>query len=121
MEFVSPEHGWAVGGDRILATSDGGAHWRVQDRGRLDLTSVGFVNTRDGWAVGPAMLLATTDGGAHWASLPEPCPLLDSVHFVSPLTGFAVAGGTVTPYQPVPPVGAVPRRSSPSSTSRTRG
>jgi hypothetical protein len=29
------------------------------------------------------------------------------VHFVSPLTGFAVAGGSVTPYQPVPPTGGV--------------
>ncbi len=107
VEFVSPELGWVVGGDRILATSDGGAHWVVQDRGRLDLTSVDFVNASDGWAAGPATLLATTDGGAHWAPLPEPCPLLDSVHFISPVTGFAVAGGTVTPYQPVPATGGV--------------
>ncbi len=107
VEFISPEQGWVVGGDRILATSDGGAHWRIQDRGRLDLASVDFVNARDGWAVSPVMLLATTDGGARWTPLPEPCPLLDSVHFVSPLTGFAVAGGSVTPYQPVPPTGGV--------------
>jgi photosystem II stability/assembly factor-like uncharacterized protein len=107
VEFVSPQQGWVVGGDRILATRDGGAHWRVQDRGQLDLTSVDFINASDGWAAGPTKLLATTDGGTHWAALPEPCPLLDSVHFVSPLTGFAVAGGTVTPYQPVPPAGGV--------------
>jgi hypothetical protein len=107
VEFVSPEQGWVVGGDRILATSDGGAHWQMQDRGKLDLLSVDFINASDGWAVGPAGLLATTDGGAHWAALPEPCPLLDSVHFVSPLTGFAVAGGAVTWYQPVPPAGGV--------------
>ena len=43
VQFVSPRQGWAVGSDRILATSDGGAHWRVQDRGRLGLTSLDFV------------------------------------------------------------------------------
>jgi photosystem II stability/assembly factor-like uncharacterized protein len=48
VEFVSPQQGWVVGGDRILATSDGGAHWRTQDRGHLDLTSVDFINASDG-------------------------------------------------------------------------
>jgi hypothetical protein len=77
----------------ILATADGGAHWRVQLTGALNLTAVDFVDAQDGWAVGNTSLLATTDGGAHWTALPEPCPVLRSVHFVSPSTGFAVAGG----------------------------
>ncbi|MFI5081869.1 MAG: WD40/YVTN/BNR-like repeat-containing protein [Streptosporangiales bacterium] len=106
VQFVSLRQGWAVGGDRILATSDGGAHWQVQDRGRLGLTSLDFINGSDGWAVGRGRVLVTTDGGAHWHALPEPCPLIDAVHFVSPSVGFAVAGGTV-PGGPVvggPPV-----------------
>ncbi len=107
VQFVSPQQGWAVGGDRILATSDGGAHWQIQDRGKLRLSSLDFVNARDGWAVGRNRVLATTDGGEHWNALPEPCPLLDAVHFVNLSVGFAVAGGTATAYQPVPPSGGV--------------
>ena len=93
MQFVSAGQGWAVGQDVILATADGGAHWRVQLSGALNLTAVDFVNRQDGWAAGNTSLLATTDGGAHWKALPEPCPLIRSVHFISPSTGFAVAGG----------------------------
>lgn len=107
VQFVSAQQGWVVGGDRILATGDGGAHWQIQDRGRLGLSSVDFINASDGWAVGLSTVLATTDGGAHWKALPEPCPPIDAVHFVSGSRGFAVAGGTVTSYQPVPATGGV--------------
>jgi hypothetical protein len=93
IQFVSAGQGWAVGQDVILATTDGGAHWRVQRSGRLNLTAVDFVNGQDGWAAGNSSLLATTDGGAHWTALPEPCPVIRSVHFISPSAGFAVAGG----------------------------
>jgi Photosynthesis system II assembly factor YCF48 len=93
LEFVSATQGWAVGQGKILATTDGGAHWTTQLSGNLNLSSVDFISGHDGWAVGTATLLATTDGGAHWTSLPEPCPVIDSVHFISPTTGFAVAGG----------------------------
>ncbi|HEY3883443.1 MAG TPA: YCF48-related protein [Trebonia sp.] len=97
LQFVSPAQGWAVGQDAILATSDGGAHWRAQLTGRLNLTSVDFISARDGWAVGMSTLLATTDGGAHWTPLPEPCAVIRSVHFISAATGFAVAGGRLAP------------------------
>jgi photosystem II stability/assembly factor-like uncharacterized protein len=93
IQFTSADQGWAVGQDVILATGDGGAHWRVQLSGGLNLTDVDFVNGQDGWAVGNSSLLATTDGGAHWTALPEPCPVIRSAHFISPSTGFAVAGG----------------------------
>jgi photosystem II stability/assembly factor-like uncharacterized protein len=93
LQFVSAAQGWAVGQNTILATSDGGAHWRAQLTGDLNLTSVDFVSGQDGWAVGTTSLLATTDGGARWTPLPEPCQTIRSVHFISPTTGFAVAGG----------------------------
>ncbi|MGH3244907.1 MAG: WD40/YVTN/BNR-like repeat-containing protein [Trebonia sp.] len=104
LEFVSATQGWAVGQAKILATTDGGAHWATQLSGALNLSSVDFINGQHGWAVGAATLLTTTDGGAHWRSLPEPCPVIDSVHFISPTTGFAVAGsrgiGATTGPQP---------------------
>lgn len=93
LQFVSATQGWAVGQDTILSTADGGAHWKTQLSGKLNLTSVDFVSGQYGWAVGPTALLATTDGGAHWTALSEPCPVIRSVHFISPTTGFAVAGG----------------------------
>jgi hypothetical protein len=93
LQFVSVSQGWAVSQDAILATADGGAHWRAQLSGKLNLTSVDFISGQDGWAVGTTSLLATTDGGARWTALPEPCPVIRSVHFISPATGFAVAGG----------------------------
>jgi hypothetical protein len=104
VQFVSAADGWVVGQDKILATTDGGRQWTVQDSGQLDLTSVDFVSTEAGWAVGTHSVLATLDGGAHWAALPEPCPLIRSVHFVSPDVGFAVAGGcNVTDFGPEAP------------------
>jgi hypothetical protein len=93
-QLVSPARGWAAGRSEILATSDGGARWTVQDRGRLDLTSLDFIGNQVGWAVGASTLLTTTDGGRHWTVLPDPCPLIRSVHFVTPEVGFAVAGGS---------------------------
>jgi hypothetical protein len=104
VQFVSAADGWVVGQDKILATTDGGRQWTVQDSGQLDLTSVDFVSSEAGWAVGTHSVLATLDGGAHWAALPEPCPLIRSVHFVSPDVGFAVAGGrNVTDFGPEAP------------------
>src|SRR5258708_5096612 len=93
VQFVSAAQGWVVGQDKILATTDGGHDWIVQDSGRLNLTSVDFIGNGAGWAVGADSLLTTSDGGAHWTTLAEPCPLVRSVHFVSATVGFAVAGG----------------------------
>ncbi|HEV8278734.1 MAG TPA: YCF48-related protein [Streptosporangiaceae bacterium] len=104
VQFVSAADGWVVGQDKILATTDGGRQWTVQDSGQLDLTSVDFVSSEAGWAVGTHSVLATLDGGAHWAALPESCPLIRSVHFVSPDVGFAVADGcNVTDFGPEAP------------------
>lgn len=105
LEFVSATQGWAVAQGKILATTDGGAHWQVQLSGNPGVSAVDFISPQVGWAVEPKTLLATTDGGAHWTALPDPCPVIDSVHFISPTTGFAVAGGrnisaTIAPEPP---------------------
>jgi len=94
VEFVSADQGWVVGAREILATTNGGASWTIQDKGALDLESVDFISSQVGWAVGADSLLFTADGGVRWTALPEPCPVISSVHFVSAQVGFALAGGS---------------------------
>ncbi len=69
--FVDEQHGWAVGHDAaILATTDGGTSWQVQqyfpepDKPLLD---VYFRNRQHGIAVGAyGLFYTTTDGGNNW-------------------------------------------------------
>jgi len=70
--FADGSHGWAVGSDAILATTDGGATWESQTSG-ADLKRVSFIDPTHGWAVGadgPAdrrpVILHTSDGGLSW-------------------------------------------------------
>ena len=77
--FPDATHGWVVGGeeidhpggpypgDLILATTDGGATWKVQQRGGGDIegmTAVAFADATHGWAVDTGgTILATSTGG----------------------------------------------------------
>ncbi len=100
IQFVDATHGW-VGGitdgpechaqlDRIveachgavLATSDGGAPWRLTSPTTLAITSIQFVSAATGWALAqrhcnacetnPIDVLRTTDGGASWKTTELP-------------------------------------------------
>src|SRR5260370_16797069 len=51
VQFVSPQRGWVVGVDEILATIDGGRHWTVQLKGHLRLPPVPFLHPTPAWAV----------------------------------------------------------------------
>jgi hypothetical protein len=94
VQFVSTTTGWVAGANRVLATTDGGAHWSLQrSASKADYSSIDAIDADHVWVVGRHQLIATTDGGASWRQLPEPCPAIASVHFVSPSDGFAVAGG----------------------------
>jgi photosystem II stability/assembly factor-like uncharacterized protein len=88
----------------ILATSDGGAHWKLQKSTSLNwqLHGVAFADTRHGWAVGggvatPGTVLATSDGGIHWqAQTSRTDELLLGVAFPDATHGWAVGwGGTI--------------------------
>ncbi len=98
VQFVSASRGWVVGARQILATTDGGHSWAVQQTGNLGLASADFIGNDTGWAVGADTLLTTSDGGQRWTALPEPCPVIRSVHFASATVGFAIAGGA--PLEP---------------------
>jgi photosystem II stability/assembly factor-like uncharacterized protein len=116
--FPDATHGWAVGGQVsvgtdwfhwtrvILATTDGGAHWKLQKVPiRCNLSAVAFTDATHGWAVGcgwkmmNGVILATSDGGAHW-KLQKSTSLnwqLHGVAFADTRHGWAVGGGVATP------------------------
>jgi hypothetical protein len=94
VQFVSPTTGWVAGANRVLATTDGGAHWSLQrSQKHADYTEVDAIDAHHVWIVGRHQLIRTTNGGRTWQQLPEHCAVISSVHFVSPSRGFAVAGG----------------------------
>ncbi len=131
--FIDRKHGWAVGGwprdyevailggmGVILATTDGGATWKVQ----LDsvggwLTGLTFLDQKNGWAVGEfGTVWRTRDGGDSWNQMrkvPTPAWLYD-VHFIDNKRGWTVGrfetamvtrdGGESWTKQPMP----APRR-----------
>ncbi len=98
--FSDDKHGWAVGGGGIVATSDGGAHWRVlREAGTLVFKDVACSDPRHCWVVGgvegivkePGFVLATSDGGAHWTTqLSGTNDRLNSVAFLGPRRGWIV-------------------------------
>ena len=67
--FTSANDGWAVGeAGMLLATSDGGAHWRSVSCGTLeDLFAVTFADRSHGWLLGDDEVMRTADAGKHWS------------------------------------------------------
>lgn len=117
VSFADAAHGWAVGytgsntmgshAPVILATSNGGTSWKVQDGSSagsdVQLHSVDFVDALHGWAGGTngnfsPVILATSDGGATWKAQdvsPAGINVLNlSVDFADAAHGWAVGGGT---------------------------
>ncbi len=100
--FVDTRHGWAVGGNAIVATSNGGATWARQPLlSSIDLYAVAFSDRRHGWAAGAyvrgplsgrAVVLGTTDGGAHWRrlTLGDARTLITGLAFADARHGWAV-------------------------------
>ena len=90
--FPSTSRGWAAGRGAIIATTDGGATWTQQYKGRADIRSLAFADEQHGWAVASTSLLRTTDGGATWSPAAEPEGLvLTSVTFTSADEGWGIA------------------------------
>ena len=68
--FVDARHGWVVCGPTVLATADGGRHWRTERPG-CEVGAVAFIDPSHGWAIadagdwvgGGGAILTTTTGG----------------------------------------------------------
>ena len=88
--FVDDTHGWVVGAGRIVATTDGGAHWTQQYQGSAQLQQVWFADAAHGWALGSRRLLTTSDSGDCWQELPMPSTPLREIEFLSPTEGWGI-------------------------------
>jgi len=114
--FLSPSSGFVLGGvgcthvnqacrARLVATTDGGAHWHFVGApdvllfyGAGDLltqasrvSGVVFANRQDGWLYGPG-LYATHDGGAHWQRISLDGNIVPSLG--GGVTAMAASAGT---------------------------
>lgn len=83
---------WAAGSTGlVLATADGGLHWRTQARGAV-YDAVAVAPRAHVWVVGQGgQVLASADGGATWQGQATPTTdTLTGVAFTSTLDGWAV-------------------------------
>jgi photosystem II stability/assembly factor-like uncharacterized protein len=79
--FADVRHGWVWDPSPagLLATDDGGAHWRRLAAAGLPATPtaprlLGFHDAQHGWLADGGVLYGTADGGRTWAALPLSAP-----------------------------------------------
>ena len=83
MVFVDANHGWVVGRNLLLRTSDGGLSWTAVDTTVSRSSFIDFVDAQRGWRVlGDQQtdldyLQRTSNGGATWQTV-----LVTSNYFV---------------------------------------
>ncbi|MBK7174259.1 MAG: hypothetical protein IPH84_13725 [Bacteroidales bacterium] len=99
--FPDASNGYAVGGNKVIKTTDAGSTWSQLMSAPSDasLNSVFFIDAENGYATGNqfinghyhGIILKTTDGGSSWTSTSMASPgLLKSICFPEPETGYAV-------------------------------
>jgi photosystem II stability/assembly factor-like uncharacterized protein len=91
--FEDADHGWVVGDEKVLFTSEGGANWTEQAQvAGVNLYSINFADNSRGWTVGEnGTILHTTDRGTNWSpQMSGTSVRLRSVDFVDLLNGWAV-------------------------------
>src|SRR6266542_2489418 len=99
--FVDAEHGWAMGADMLVATTDGGQTWNSIGGPKLSLQSIAFVNVQTGWGTlvdeqNSSKLARTNDGGATWITQSTPTPFVwDSVLFLNENEGWVSGRGII--------------------------
>jgi photosystem II stability/assembly factor-like uncharacterized protein len=111
VHFSSATAGWALGEKTVLATQDGGQHWReLPEPAQMALRRVDFVSRGEGWGIaggdggqagdgpmlpsGQTRLVHTTDGGRTWSTLAAPAAP-QSVCFTSADDGWMASGTRV--------------------------
>jgi photosystem II stability/assembly factor-like uncharacterized protein len=100
LDYNGSSHGWIVG-DRgvILATTDGGESWTMEDSGTKNgLFNVDFRDDNEGYAVGEkGTILRTENGGQNWQKVINGnIASLMRVDFADDKNGWIVGhGGTI--------------------------
>lgn len=103
LQFANSVDGWAGGQGIILASRDGGVHWRTQYLGSGGVRGFSFLSPHQGFAATSTGLLATTDGRT-WRRL-DSQPLA-AVAFFSAELGYGLEPRGALP--PEGPNGASP-------------
>jgi photosystem II stability/assembly factor-like uncharacterized protein len=67
IDFVTPLVGYAIAGDRVIRTADGGHTFSDLDVGLTLVNWIQWVTAGRAWAAGPRGVVATIDGGRTWA------------------------------------------------------
>ncbi len=100
VSFANRKVGWAVSGNAVLHTVDGGLHWAIRHQRKLDRFScVQALGTRRAWLCGAAdTLLRTVNGGATWKRFHTGVATgttLTGMRFTSRNTGWVSGGGQI--------------------------
>ncbi len=66
--FADARNGFATDGEKLFATTDGGAKWVdvKPGAGFTGIRRVAFISDQVGWAIGEEVFIKTTDGGKTW-------------------------------------------------------
>jgi photosystem II stability/assembly factor-like uncharacterized protein len=97
VDFVNENSGWAIGGNRIFHTSNGGDTWQVQFTGEY-WNKIQMINDTLGFvASGSGNILKTANGGQSWVyTTTGVSNYLYSLHFSDSQHGWAVGDqGTI--------------------------
>lgn len=90
--FYVPEIGWAIKGNQIMKTTNGGENWIVQQNITGTLTSIFFIDSLNGWATS-VYVYNTTDGGNNWVQRTDiPIYNTNDVYFKDSLNGWLLEG-----------------------------
>lgn len=104
LDLLSPLLGYAVAGDRLVKTEDGGKNFAEVDVGLGSVSWIQWVSPTRGWAAGPRGIVTTSDAGRSWNlqfafnDAPSTTAGTTQVGIRDDLTGFAyhrAGGGSV--------------------------
>lgn len=93
LRLADAKTGWIGGNGQIAFTKDGGATWKAQYRGSVEIHQIFALSASKVWAVlgsetsASWKLIRSTDGGAHWKDAGT-VPSGSFLHFTSDKVGF---------------------------------